>query len=369
MSDGTHISWAEATWNVVTGCTKVSDACTHCYIDRTPPLRMAHRRFRHPDPVNGSPEKVGATTGVLLHPERLGIPFGWRKPRRIFVCSLADLFHDDVPDDHIAETFAVAALNPRHTFQVLTKRHARLRALLSSDAFTARVADHAYLMAMGEHPNVTGPALRAAAATYDQWAAVADLHLGRVLPWPLPNVWVGVTAESQQWADTRVPVLLDTPAAVRWVSAEPLLGPLDLTRYLIDEPPGLPGDWPRCVDWVVAGGESGPKARPMHPQWARGLRDQCAAAGVAFHFKQWGEWAPVIPDVTANRRHTDWIIRPDGRTWPLAEPCGLEVGHTLAETPTIRRVGKRAAGRELDGAVHDAYPDTADTRTLETTRA
>lgn len=284
MSDQTTIEWTDATWNPVSGCTKVSDGCTHCYIARTPPFRMAHRRFQHPDPVDGTPDEIGATTGVRVHPERLTQPLVWRKPRRIFVCSLADLFHADVPDLHIARTFATMHLAGQHTFQVLTKRPARMRSLLTSHDFILAVEAAARTQAQpGTMP--AGP-----------------------LPWPLPNVWVGVSAETQQWADVRVRVLQAVPAAVRWVSAEPLLGPLNLAAA-----GAFPG-----VDWVVAGGESGPGARPMHPEWARDLRDHCAAAGVAFLFKQWGEH--------------------DG---------------------SLRRVGKKAAGRELDGLTHDEYPGGA----------
>lgn len=292
MSAVTKIEWTDATWNPVTGCTKISEGCTHCYIARTPPFRMAGRRFEHPE----GPDRIGATTGVQLHPERLGVPLSWRKPRRIFVCSLADLFHAAVPELHVAKVFAAMHLAPQHTFQVLTKRSGRMRSLLNSYDF--RLAVEACVRAQAPR---TTPA-------------------GAPLPWPLPNVWVGVSAETQQWADIRVPDLLQAPAAVRWVSAEPLLGPLDLAAagHGADPVPFRPG---AGIDWVVAGGESGPGARPMHPDWARGLRDQCTEASVAFLFKQWGEYGP----------------RPG--------------------TPDdVHRVGKKAAGRVLDGRTHDDYP-------------
>lgn len=133
MADKTNIEWTQATWSPVTGCTRVSEGCTRCYIERTPPFRMAGRRF--------DGDHIGATTGVQLHPERLEIPLRWRKPRRVFVCSMADLFHDQVPDEYIARVFVVMALAPRHTFQVLTKRHARMRSLLNSREFYAAVYD------------------------------------------------------------------------------------------------------------------------------------------------------------------------------------------------------------------------------------
>lgn len=280
MSDRTQISWTDATWSPVTGCTRVSEGCLNCYIERTVPFRVERRRFHLP--------VIGGTTGVRLHPDRLEQPLRWRKPRRIFVCSMADLFHEDVPDEYIAKVFAVAAATPRHTFQVLTKRHARMRSLLSSESFQRAVGIQ--ILRDGE----SGWREEGRHAVPSQW--------------PLPNVWLGVSVESQKWADWRIPSLLDTPAAVRWLSCEPLLGPVDLHAYTadlidvddphFDAPDGAVvngmerhGDqWQRRdrIDWVVAGGESGPGARPMHPDWARSLRDQCVAAGVPFHFKQAG---------------------------------------------------------------------------------
>lgn len=280
MSDGTKISWSEATWNVVTGCTKVSDGCLHCYIDRTPPFRMAHRKFDQ--------DGIGGTTGVLLHPERLDWPMRWRKPRRIFVNSLADLFHDQVPDDYIARVWAVMATSAEHTFQVLTKRPARMRALLNSTDFRAIVDEHWH------RTMIQRPSRR-------QWQPGT---------WPLPHVWVGTSTEDQKTADLRLPQLLATDAAVHWISAEPLLGQIDLgTAALVPYERQQGGFWrydartgpqqplqgktwvpapPAQLGWVVCGGESGPGARPMNLDWARSLRDQCARAGIPFHFKQGG---------------------------------------------------------------------------------
>ena len=251
----------------------------------------------------------------------------------MFVCSLADLFHDDVPDEYIARVFAVMALTPEVTYQVLTKRPARMRALLASGTFAGMV-----------------------------WRDVDDPS------WPLPNVWMGVTVEDQERADQRIPILLDTPAAVRWLSCEPLLGPVDLdaTGMGVTGTSG-PESRPSAVDWVVAGGESGPNARPMHPSWARSLRDQCATAGVPFLFKQWGEWAPDEWIDEDGCRHVgrkpeardskSLVMHPAGMTaltpdnpfdpWEHGHPCW----HTV-----MRRVGKKRAGRLLDGAQHDGYP-------------
>lgn len=280
MSDRSAIEWTDATWSPVTGCTRVSEGCDHCYIERTPPFRIGGRRFDGVGP--------GSTTGVVLHPERLDAPLRWRKPRRVFVNSLSDLFHDDVPSELLAEAFAVMALAERHQFQILTKRPARMRSLLNNDAFLDDV-DTARLR--------------------------RDPLSFRVSDWPRPNIWLGVSVESQRWADVRIPTLLKTPAAVRFLSCEPLLGPVDILNWT-----GCPGDWcvggltpngacPVCeggqrnipvIDWLIVGGESGPGARPMHPDWARQLRDQCHAADVPFFVKQMGsgwsrEQRPLYP--------------------------------------------------------------------------
>lgn len=269
MSDKTAIEWTDATWNVATGCTRVSPGCDHCYIERTPPFRMAGRRF--------DGEGVGSSTGVVLYPERLSIPLHWRKPRKVFVNSLSDLFVKDIPDDLIARVWAVMGSSAAHTFQVLTKRPARMRSLLSSADFRAEVEEHWVKLFR------TGPSR-------------AQFMPGT---WPLPNVWGGVTVEDQERAALRIPILLRTPLAVRWLSCEPLLGAIDL------------GDWfswspqrETDIDWVVVGGESGPGARPMHSSWALSLRDQCEAAEVPFHFKQWGGKTP---------KSGGRIL--DGRTW------------------------------------------------------
>ena len=296
MAD-TAIEWATKVWNPTTGCDRVTPGCDHCYA-----LTMAKRlkgmgstKYQ----TDGDPRTSGPGFGLAIHEDTLGIPLGWRKPQRIFVNSMSDLFHADVPDEFIARVWAVMASAPRHTFQVLTKRHGRMRSLLSSEEF--RLAVQRRIPHAGASPY---------AAAY--WKT-----------WPLPNVWLGVSVEDQKRADLRIPALLDTPAAVRWLSCEPLLGSVDL-----DTQPWRPigRDLPQ-IDWVVVGGESGPGARPMHPAWARTLRDQCQVAGIPFLFKQWGEYAP-IPQVTG----------PD----------------------LIERVGKRAAGRVLDGRTWDEYPAAAD---------
>lgn len=282
---GTGIEWTDETWNPLTGCTKVSPGCDHCYAKRI------HERFHG----------AGSFDTVALRPGKLDEPLNWVKPRRVFVNSMSDLFHRDVPDDYIADVFAVMAVTSQHTFQVLTKRHARMRALLSDPDFRAQVA-----FTVLTHSVVHGRSID---------------HLEQAQPdwWPLRNVWLGVSVENQKWADIRIPVLIDTPAEVRFISAEPLLGGVDLcTCYPCGvSPANYEGPQEHCLihgrrtlDWVIAGGESGPGARPMNVEWARALRDQCTAAGVPFHFKQHGEF---YDGERLGKKESGRIL--DGRTW------------------------------------------------------
>ena len=240
MSDNSRIEWTEATWNPTTGCTKVSPGCDHCYAEGI------YNRFHGP----------GAFDTVTLRPERLDQPLRWRKPRKVFVNSMSDLFHEDVPDDYIARVFAVMALAPQHSFQVLTKRHGRMRSLLNNGSWRMSVCVEMERL---------------------QPYCLDVLSLDEPLL-PLRNVWLGVSVEDQKWADIRIPALLDTPAAVRFLSCEPLLGLVGIADILYDG----------GIHWVIVGGESGLNARPMEPWWARELRDECVQAGVPFFFKQWG---------------------------------------------------------------------------------
>lgn len=270
-------------------------------------------------------------------------PLRWKKPRRIFVCAHGDLFHESVPDDWIDKVFAVMALCPQHTFQVLTKRPERAREYLKP--YCHRRADGLgkAVMAMG----YDGPL--------------------ESLPWLLPNVWLGTSVEDQATADERIPYLQATPAAVRFISAEPLLGPMDIAPYLYiythedeailncenfdsdhvldfrDPATTAPEDiaMPR-LDWVIVGGESGSGARPMHPEWARSLRDQCKAAGVAFFFKQWGQWL-----------HEDQQ-EADGFDWSDAAERGLI--HAWPDQSDSIRLHKSHAGRLLDGREWNEMP-------------
>jgi protein gp37 len=343
MGNNTGIEWTDATWNPIVGCTVVSPGCTNCYA-----MKMASRiermsagagRWSH---YNGTtqPSKAGPVwTGrvTLAHDAVLLAPLRKRRPRRIFVNSMGDLFHESVPDDWIDKVFAVMALAPQHTFQVPTKRSKRMREYMRAVVAGKRSIIH-QAITMSERGN------------WKAADALADSGYGAR---PLANVWLGVSAEDQARADERIPDLLATPAAVRFVSAEPLLGPIDL-----DGVP-WPAGWDRGtdnpsdgidpllftrahLDWVIVGGESGPHARPMHPDWARGLRDQCAAAGVPFFFKQHGEWIGV----------------PDLRQLPGGSGPGFGAFDHCRYDPDAEavRVGKRAAGRLLDGREHDAMP-------------
>lgn len=274
MAAKTGISWTEATWNPIVGCTAVSPACDRCYAAREASTRLAHL------PVYAGLAVDGVFTGeVRLLPERLDIPLRWTKPRMIFVNSTSDLFHEGVPDEYVAKVFAVMVLTPDHTYQVLTKRHGRMRSLLSSIAFQELVVKET--LAIWNKGSSTK--LREKVG----WLWTIDGKMPRT--WPLSNVWAGVSAEDQKWADIRIPALLATPAAIRFVSMEPLLGAVDLYPLA---PMGT--DDPREnedfeIDWIIVGGESGPGSRRMDPAWVESIRDQCGDLGVSFFFKQAGE--------------------------------------------------------------------------------
>lgn len=245
------IEWTTMTWNPVTGCTKVSPGCDHCYAE------TFAERFRG---VPGHVYERGFD--LQLRPDRLAQPLAWTRPATVFVNSMSDLFHADVPETYISRVVEVMREASWHKFQILTKRAERLE------------------------------------------------RVSRRIRWP-GNVWLGVSVEAPPYY-ARIRHLQRVDVGVRFLSCEPLLEAL----------PGLPLDG---ISWVIAGGESGPGARPMKPRWARQVRDQCVNAGVPFFFKQWGAWAPLEPDL-------------------------------LGDGTTLRRVGKRAAGRLLDGRTWDEMP-------------
>ena len=328
MADNTAIEWCDATWQPITGCSVVSPGCTNCYA-----MRLAGTRLQHHWSRKGLTRDTRAgpvwTGEVRFNEEWLDQPLKWRRPRRIFVCAHGDLFAEAVPDEWIDRVFAVMALAPQHTFLVLTKRAERMRDYLADASTRTRIEKAAWRI---RNPGY-GPA-------YDH---------GRLYVFvPLPNVWLGVSVEDQARADERIPLLLATPAAKRFLSCEPLLGPVRLRNlYPIsdDDDPNPIIDTP-ALDWVIAGGESGPGARPMHPDWARSLRDQCAAAGVAFFFKQWGEWG-WAPD----NLNFEQALR-----WNATQVRGGSPYEFHSSGHTAFKLGKAAAGRRLDGRAHDEFP-------------
>ena len=363
MGDNTGIEWTDATWNPIVGCSVVSPGCTNCYamkmaariesIDAGQRMRAfeSHRSLdeRHPegrDPARtalldarthyaGTTQatRAGAvwTGKVALAPDAtLLAPLRWRRPRRIFVNSMGDLFHESVPDDWIDRVFAVMALSPQHTFQVLTKRSKRMRAYFEGRrANFGRASDALHEMS---HP-LDEDAVQAAADRLDYFDSAGIT---------MRHVWLGVSAEDQVRADERIPDLLATPAAIRFVSAEPLLGPIDLGLLQADLPINAWLTWLDGLHWIIAGGESGPHARPMHPDWARSLRNQCTAAGVPFFFKQHGEWIGVL-DLRLLQGGT-------GPGFGAFDHCRYD------QDAEAVRVGKKVAGRLLDGSTHDAMP-------------
>lgn len=275
MGDNTGIAWTDATWNPVTGCSKVSAGCKHCYAERVFPRAYHGQTVAEPwrieSGASGVTHRVRRFTDVMCHPERLDQPLRWKRPRRVFVNSMSDLFHPEIPYEFVREVFNVMRIAKQHTFQVLTKRPERMR-------------DFALTRKLGYDPN---------------------LPIGHVSGIP-PNVWLGVSVEDQATADERIPVLLDTPAAVRFISAEPLLGPVDLFPTCAYNAPG-DGElvW-KGPDWVIVGGESGPRARPFDLAWARSIRDQCREAGVSVFVKQLGAHAVYTgrTGLEATRWHT-----------------------------------------------------------------
>ena len=358
----TSIEWTERVWNPFAGCSVLSPGCTNCYA-----MKMARRieacnaglRQGH----GGSPHYAGTTkivNGNAVWTGKIGIasdevllaPLRRKRPTTYFVNSMSDLFHESVPDEWIDKVFAVMALTPQHTYQVLTKRSARMRAYCASRSEPkARLAITGRMNAMG---------------------AGDKYPIGHRM-WPLPNVWLGVSTERQKEADERIPDLLATPAAVRFISAEPLLGPIDFTsictgHYFIDAlrgvkyhdaPEGVHRATERCakLNQIIIGGESGRDARPMHPEWPRWIRNDCAAANVAFFFKQWGEFAPRMSNLTEFLHPSD--VRLGERVVASNGALNGFPDHGVTEFEVMRRLGKKAAGRLLDGVEHNAMPEAA----------
>lgn len=269
MSVGTGIEWTEATWNPVTGCDWVSAGCDNCYA-RTLAKRMkamGNVRYQK-DGYDRALKRTTPGFGITLHRDKVDEPRRWTKPRVVFVNSMSDLFHESVDDEFILEVWETMRATPRHTYQILTKRPRRML------HWVRRNVDDGYPV--------------------------------------LSNVWLGTSVENQEWAEKRTPLLLQTPAAVRFLSCEPLLGPVDITQLIGRRAEDRTGG---SLDWLIVGGESGPGARPMNADWVRSIRDQCVRHQVAFFFKQWGGRTPK-----AGGRELD------GRLWdqrpavPVADP-------------------------------------------------
>lgn len=355
------IEWTDATWNPIAGCSKVSAGCKNCYAERMAKRLIAMGKEKYV----GTVDAQGRWTGKINFDEAaLVAPLRWKKPRMVFVNSMSDLFHEAVPDKFIDRVFAVMALCPQHTFQVLTKRPERMAVYLAELAVGPRVL---------ERIEWTGAKM------------VEDGDRFHVDQWPLPNVWLGGSVENQEQADKRIPKLLECPAAVRFLSCEPLLGAVrvdDIYHYGAILKPLVGLRWeqradgfhlfPKArgpkIDWVICGGESGPNARPMHPDWARGLRDQCQAAEVRFFFKQWGIAREFIRDdglsgceeVEAFGGRADYILSQarnpffmarDGRVFASREAIPDELPARLME-----RLGKKGSGRLLDGREWNELP-------------
>jgi protein gp37 len=299
VSDKSAIEWTDATWNPTTGCDRVSPGCANCYA-----LDLAARLKKMGAPAyqrDGDPRTSGPGFGLTLHPDKLDLPLRWRTPRRVFVNSMSDLVHPDVPDEYVARVWSVMASATRHTFQVLTKRPERMQTWAAAVA----LCEHGWLTHNGDNPRSYRSTVAEGDGTgeiiFDGRQTLVPsgrrlpdgreiVHFAEPVAWPTPNVWLGTSIENDRWT-IRADHLRETPAAVRFLSCEPLLGPLpslDLTG----------------IGWVIVGGESGPNHRPIDPAWVRDIRDRCVEAGVPFFFKQWGGRTP---------KSGGRVL--DGRTW------------------------------------------------------
>jgi protein gp37 len=330
------IEWCDHTANFWSGCTKVSPACAHCYAE------TLAKRFPHFGQWGeGKPRAWHGKNAIkdLRRYNKVAGCFPMNPRPRVFINSLSDWLDDEVPVEWLVELLEAIHICRNLDFLLLTKRPQnflpRMQAALQTDK--ARTS-----MQLG--------------------CQIANWITGH--RWK--NVWIGTTAENQEWADKRIPLLLDIPASIRFLSCEPLLGPLDLTPLIVGEGSLMhvaTNSRMAGIHWIICGGESGPHARPMHPKWARTLRDQCAQADVPFFFKQWGEWLPLTPLYDGRDEDAEDGCNPDrtavlhdnGHLWPW------EHGQPPIENSPwiIERTGKHAAGRLLDGIEHSAFPNSS----------
>lgn len=320
----TKIEWTDFTWNFIRGCSRVSEGCKNCYAES-----IAKRFSGDGLPYAGTIGDRGKWNGnITFHEDKLLEALKWKTPRKVFVNSMSDLFHENVADEWIDKAFAVMALTPHITYQILTKRPERMREYVN--CAYASGSD----WCMGDAiSNEQIQVFRAATGRYPP-TDIAELF---PYHWPLSNVWLGVSVEDQKTADERIPHLLQVPAAVRFLSVEPLLGKIEFSNV------SKRSDWKeqlgkkafQGIHWVIVGGESGPNARPMHPDWVRSIRDLCVAADVPFFFKQHGEF---VLD-------------------PLANPADKLT--RVVDHQQFTRIGKKKAGRLLDGREWNQFPEVS----------
>jgi len=336
----TKIEWTDETWNPIVGCSKISEGCENCYAEK-----MANRlaSMGCSEYGFGVVNPFGEWSGKAVFIESaLEKPLHWKRPRKIFVCSMGDLFHESVPFEWIDKVMAVIALCPQHTFQILTKRPKRMAEYFADKNIKTKIFYASDFLS----------------ETCDYSEYSRNLIKTLKESWPLPNLWLGVTAENQHRADERIPILLRIPAAKQFVSLEPMLGEIDIESYLSGKPSLVqainlePQDnlyFPK-LDWVIVGGETGHGARPMHPKWVKSILNQCNSAGVAFFFKSWGEWAAHNkPPIRGTYNGGGIFLKPDG-------VCGCQGDWWDGHAAAMNKVGKKNSGYLIDGREYREFP-------------
>jgi protein gp37 len=305
------------TWNPIIGCSKVSPGCENCYAEKMAKRLAYIDKTAHYNAVlngyAGHTKITGWNGKTVLVDDQLEKPLKWKNPRAIFVCSMGDLFHDTVPFEWIDKVIGVIRDNPQHVFLILTKRPQNMKTYFEEYYGKGKIFDASLV---------------------------------------LPNLWLGVTAENQLTADARIPILLSIPAAKRFVSIEPMLEAICLKKWLMVEKDkdGLSRGFGN-LDWIIVGGESGHKARPMHPEWVRSIRNQCKTANVPFFFKQWGEWKEgSVPN------YNPIIVLNNGKFGNYEQTKQYRPIWNQSRPVIMSKVGKKEAGCELDGQYHKEFP-------------